>query len=1278
MLVARRPEQMADVRHLPLTQFPLRNSNFLSNHWLEHRLPLEPEWEERRSAAQDALAAMQRLWAVQRGRVELYGNEAGLEHQLIQPIFEILDWHIKYQSYLDGREPDYALFASDADLEVALHAGRSNSDFWQTAAMVADAKAWHINLDRPTRVSGRREYPPEQIEWYLNHSLCDYGILTNGRLWRLVPRTLGPTKPRFQTYLEIDLPTLLESLTGAEDELGYLPSGPAFDDFLRFFLLFGCDGVAAPGGRRPLLDRAIEGSSEYSVGVGEELKDRVFEALRLSVEGFISHAPNALDADVDLQLCQEQSLLLLYRILFVLYGEDRGLLPYRTNRTYTNNRSLARRRDEVAGRLDQVAQGIRVADYDPASTTLWDDLKDLFDLIDNGHRTYGVQAYNGGLFDTEANPFLAQKALPDWYLARIVDQLGRAPQPGRPSYELYRVDYRDLAIQQLGSVYEGLLELKPRFAAVDMHVVRSANGKQERVVPALGPVPDGFIAIDVSYRQGTIYLATDKGERRRTGSYYTPDHIVDHIVETALGARCAEINQALNSELAALRVILGETQDGPEIARLQAELAALERSYDERILDIKVLDPAMGSGHFLIRACQYLAEDIATNPHTFDAAIEAATGDEPTIIYWKRRVAENCLHGVDLNRMAVELAKLALWLETAAADAPLTFLDHHLRYGDSVVGARIDRIGSLPRDRGLMSGQFSAAVETALPSLLAPLQTIAEIGSATVDEVHRKEEIFRRQFLPVQRRFCAIADLWVKAAMLPRSVDRRHYAELIGALSTPRAFERMLQTIAETAPETTVATIPFHWELAFPHVFLRPDRARGFDVIIGNPPYEVISSAETNQDVGPLKRFIANDTSLDATAVGKNNLYKIFIARSVELLADGGYLSFIVPMAVLGDEQASGIRGLLLDQGAFQAVHAFPQKDNVAARVFADAKLSTALFLYRKSQDVRIRNASFPTRAHSGRFVTNDTTPLELNANSISLYDPANLTILSCSQADWDLLEELEPSRFSRLRDHAQFFQGEVNQTNAQRDGHLTTPEHGKLVTRGACICVYQVRDASQGEDIYLNVSAFLTSGGPDTKSHHYRYERVVLQESSPQNNFRRLIAARLPAGEYCNHTINYTTSAHSLVDVALILFVLNSAFAEWYFRLGSTNAHVSQYQLQMIPCPRFGQGDRMLDAQRQAAILRAVRAGNFANAEELLQELARQGPNATLEAAVVDIIGFIETQEQARGVISRSQRSQLAPAAAAAQNLLDKVMLTLIGMDGRLALLRERLTTML
>ena len=185
---------------LPLS--PLRNRDFLSNHWLEHRLPLEPEWQEHRAAADDVLQRLLSLWRVESARVALYGDEAGLEEKFIQPVFEALGWHLKYQTYLNRREPDYALFLSDDDLHAALSAGRTSPDFWSHAAAVADAKAWHVSLDRPTRVGGNREYPPEQIEWYLNHSLRDYGILTNGRLWRLVPRVLGRPSRDFRPTLK--------------------------------------------------------------------------------------------------------------------------------------------------------------------------------------------------------------------------------------------------------------------------------------------------------------------------------------------------------------------------------------------------------------------------------------------------------------------------------------------------------------------------------------------------------------------------------------------------------------------------------------------------------------------------------------------------------------------------------------------------------------------------------------------------------------------------------------------------------------------------------------------------------------------------------------------------------------------------------------------------------------------------------------------------------------------------------------------------------------------
>lgn len=203
-------------------------------------------------------------------------------------------------------------------------------------------------------------------------------------------------------------------------------------------------------------------------------------------------------------------------------------------------------------------------------------------------------------------------------------------------------------------------------------------------------------------------------------------------------------------------------------------------------------------------------------------------------------------------------------------------------------------------------------------------------------------------------------------------------------------------------------------------------------------------------------------------------------------------------------------------------------------------------------------------------------------------------------------------------------------------------------------------------------------NAGPETKVYHSRYERVVLQESSPQNNFRRIIAARLAAGNYCNHTINYTTSQHSVIDLSLILFVLNSAFAEWYFRLGSTNAHVSQYQLKMIPCPRFGHGDRALDQIELDAVMTAVASADFDTAEALSIALAERGCGATIEALITALIGFIEDQERARGVITRAQRAHLSAHAQRAQVILDKIMMTLIGLGNYYTQIRERLALML
>ncbi len=138
---------------------PVHNAGLFSSHWLENRLELEPEWQETREQAREALDHLAEVWRVQRNRVERYGDEQGLEQGFIQPVLEQLGWKLKYQTWLQGRKPDYALFGDDAALDAALVLGRTSDDFWKTATVVADAKAWHISLDRPLRVENRRRIP---------------------------------------------------------------------------------------------------------------------------------------------------------------------------------------------------------------------------------------------------------------------------------------------------------------------------------------------------------------------------------------------------------------------------------------------------------------------------------------------------------------------------------------------------------------------------------------------------------------------------------------------------------------------------------------------------------------------------------------------------------------------------------------------------------------------------------------------------------------------------------------------------------------------------------------------------------------------------------------------------------------------------------------------------------------------------------------------------------------------------------------------------------------
>ncbi|MBL7208763.1 MAG: N-6 DNA methylase [Dehalococcoidia bacterium] len=833
------------------------NRSLFSDYYLEERAPEDPHWQTLR---QKAWEYRQRVGDIlEKATPGINGNtpEAEVERRLIRPILDVLGHVYFVQPAVPSPEgvkhPDYAFFPSvEARQEAESHKGQMA--FFKTALAVGDAKAWQRSLDK--RVKGRGDpftnhNPSYQIDFYLRATDKKWGLLTNGRHWRIYYRDLSY---RLDVYYEVDLPRII-----TQDE----------EAFLYFLAFFNKDAFQPDGTGECFLDRAYRASTEYAAKVSEELKDNVYEALRLLAEGFLSFPGNKLKPD-DLDLVRENAFVVIYRLLFILYAEAREFLPA-TNLPYEMSYSLR------ALAHDIVAKEPFESNLSPVTTGYWTRLKDLFTLINDGDKFLHIPPYNGRLFDDEKeHQALAAWKIGDRHLAAAIDQLARAEAAGRTGRGF--VSYRDLSIRELGSIYEGLLQHRPRYASQDMAVVK--EDKREKFIPLAELASRKPIKV---YPAGSVYLETDKGERKATGSYYTPDYIVKYTVTNTLEPL---LNEASKS-------------DGSPI---------------DAILSLKVLDPAMGSGHFLVEATDYLGR----------ALVEALGGDPREIdedeIRWARReVIERCIYGVDLNPLAVDLAKLSLWLSTVALDKPLSFLDHHLRCGNSLIGARLDDLGQLPgfgkkklvkavpASQSLLEYYFHQNVATAVDNYFR----IAEIPSDGLPDIQEKEKLYGIA-QHILRRYQEVAHIWTSTYFGNES-EPQDYDNLLTSIRDTEAdwAEWQKQAWFASGVKTGQERRLFHWELEFPEVFFDRNGQQlpnaGFSAIVGNPPYVYTRLQEfTPQEKGYyLEAF--------KSGFGKVNTYALFMEAALQLLADGGRQAYIIPNTILRATTYAPLRKLLLD-----------------------------------------------------------------------------------------------------------------------------------------------------------------------------------------------------------------------------------------------------------------------------------------------------------------------------------------------------------------------------
>ena len=487
------------------------------------------------------------------------------------------------------------------------------------------------------------------------------------------------------------------------------------------------------------------------------------------------------------------------------------------------------------------------------------------------------------------------------------------------------------------------------------------KGKEVFVSLAEAKKQKNKIREDEKIHLGEVYLVTDKGERKATGSYYTPDYIVKYIVENTLEPLVEEKRKKVSENVRELKQKIKGAR-GPSRELHEKELRKAEGSLIDEILSLKVLDPAMGSGHFLVEATDFLArellrilsgEPLVEHPKVMVVreSLEPYGLKEPEEedIRWARReVVERCIFGVDLNPMAVELAKLSLWLYTVAKGKPLNFLDHHLKLGDSLIGAKLTDINILPKKIGVK--RRGAETQIGLPLELAPMsvdlglavgdyQIIGKRPTERIQDVKEKEEIYRLLNRERINKWRLVANIWT-GSLFGLEIDQNIFIALCDYILKKLELinKTWVQDYFDKSIDIAKEKYFFHWELEFPEVFYDHHGKSlpnpGFDVVIGNPPYGIVFDSRSKAFL--KENYEAAEYQFDSFA--------LFIEKALLLLKKDGFQSYITPTTWLSEHYYENLRTFIIVSNQLKQVIFFKEP------VFKDATVETCIEVVKRNR----------------------------------------------------------------------------------------------------------------------------------------------------------------------------------------------------------------------------------------------------------------------------------------------------------------------------------------
>jgi hypothetical protein len=838
---------------------------------------------------------------------------------------DVLGW--SDDSILEGEQlPDNLRFKIEGGEVLSPRLAVKSSEGDSIVLLVGQTEAHGESLDRSSHLNDRIGSASQRFERLVRETGVSVGLLTNGRVFRLIywPKGESPGSITFE----------LDNLLKADGR-----------PLLGAFHMLLCETRLLVGEPEHRLTGLLKASREYQNTVSEKLRLQVLNALRELLTGFqdadrIAATPllaEYLGEDARRKDLYAGLVTVLMRMVFVLYAEEKKLLPI-DSELYADGYSLTQLYSQLVQDRDRHGEDAldgRFGAWARVITlfrALHNGVLAFHDQVDSGKvvtKKCEIPARRGSFFNPDRFPFIEGRSraggrqvgesldLPrvsDGVVFRILEDL--LILGGE------RLQYKGLDVEQIGSVYEGLMGFDVEFAegdsiclgkdqvVVDLDVLLEKHGKDR--VPFLkettgldlkGKAAEAIKAAATSQKihealakrtsqsqegiipKGRLFLQPGE-ERRRTGSHYTPRKLTAPIVETTL------------------RPILASL--GPDVK-------------PEQILALKICDPAMGSGAFLVEACRQIADHLVAAWGRSDTT-PAIPPDEDVTLHARRLVAQRCLYGVDRNPLAVDLARLSMWLVTFAKLHPFTFVDHSLRHGDSLVGLTREQIASF-------------SIDTSSSSQVTLVRPFAEKSVREVEGLRR-----RIHAIGDPPDTAELTELWRDAQ------EKLHDVRLIGDLivtsffseTTAKARRRKLDDLGqqvstwlqvgdhdaalrglvEDLREGERGVPPFHWEIEFPEVFTRENP--GFDAFVGNPPFlggKRVSAllGSTNND------WLVSD---DEESSKNADLCAHFLRNCFRRLRVNGTLGFITTNTIAqGDSRASGLGWVRKNGGSIFAVH---------------------------------------------------------------------------------------------------------------------------------------------------------------------------------------------------------------------------------------------------------------------------------------------------------------------------------------------------------------------